>query len=309
MQFKDYYEALGVEASAGEAEIKTAYRRLARKYHPDVSKEKGAEERFKAVNEAYEVLRDKEKRAAYDQLRARGYRPGEEFRPPPDFGDFGQGGAGFGGPGGFRFEQDFGGGGFSDFFESLFGGGARGPGAGGARGGPRMRPAGDTRAKLAIPLEIAYAGGTQAISVDGRTLEVKIPAGIRPGQVIRLAGQGGGQPPQRGDLLLEIDYRPHGEFEVDGRNILFTLPLAPWEAALGTKVSVPTLGGRVDLRVPPDSDTGRKLRLRGRGLPGKPDAGDQIVELEVYVPKAQTDEQRALYERMAGEFGGRTPRG
>ncbi|GGA76597.1 cytochrome c biogenesis protein [Arenimonas soli] len=284
MQFKDYYDTLGVEPTAGEAEIKTAYRRLARKYHPDVSKEAGAEERFKAINEAYEVLRDKEKRAAYDQLKSQGYRPGEEFRPPPDFGA-----GGFGGQG-FRFEQDFGGGGFSDFFESLFGGGAR------PRGRPE--PPGDTRAKLAIPLELAYSGGKQRIEVDGRKLEVGIPAGIRPGQVIRLAGQG-----RRGaDLKLEVDYRPHAEFEVDGQNVLYTLPLAPWQAALGTTASVPTLGGRVELRVPADSDTGRKLRLRGRGLPGKPAAGDQIVELEVRAPKASTDAQKALYEQMAEAF-------
>ncbi len=296
MEFKDYYEALGVEPSAGEAEIKAAYRRLARKFHPDVSKEKGAEERFKSVNEAYEVLRDKEKRSAYDQLRARGYSPGQDFRPPPDFGEqFGQGQGGFGG-GGFRFEQGAGGDGFSDFFESLFGG--RG---GQTRGRPA--PPGDTRAKLAIPLEIAFAGGMQKIGIDGRTLEVKIPSGIRPGQVIRLAGQGQqGHGGKRADLLLEIDYRPHGEFEVDGRNILFTLPLAPWEAALGTRVSVPTLGGKVDVRVPPDSDTGRKLRLRGRGLPGKPEAGDQIVEIEVYAPRADSDAQRELYAQMAEQF-------
>lgn len=297
MHFKDYYEALGVEPSAGEAELKAAYRRLARKYHPDVSKEKGAEERFKSINEAYEVLRDKEKRAAYDQLRARGYQPGEDFRPPPDFGEqFGQGQGGFGG-GGYRFDQGAGGEGFSDFFESLFGGRA-------AQGrGGRTAPLGDTRAKLAIPLEIAHSGGAQTIGIDGRTLEVKIPAGIRPGQVIRLAGQGQGQGNRRSDLLLEIDYRPHGEFEVDGRNILYTLSLAPWEAALGTKASVPTLGGKVDVRVPPDSDTGRKLRLRGRGLPGKPAPGDQIVELEVYAPRAETEAQRELYQRMAEEFG------
>lgn len=296
MQFKDYYEALGVEASAGDAEIKAAYRRLARKYHPDVSKEKGAEERFKAINEAYEVLRDKEKRASYDQLRARGYRPGEEFRPPPDFGEqFGQGQGGHGG-GGFSFNEGAGDG-FSDFFESLFGG------RGGGQRGRAAQPPGDTRAKLAIPLEIAFAGGMQKIGIDGRTLEVKIPAGIRPGQVIRLAGQGQGQGARRADLLLEIDYKPHGEFEVDGRNILVTLPIAPWEAALGTTVSVPTLGGRVDVRVPADSDTGRKLRLRGRGLPGKPDAGDQIVELEVYAPRAETPAQREMYAQMAEQFG------
>ena len=285
MQFKDYYEILGVESGAGEAEIKTAYRRLARKYHPDVSKEKGAEERFKAVNEAYEVLRDKEKRAAYDQLKAQGYRPGEEFRPPPDFGD--------GGFGGFRFDQEFsGGGGFSDFFEQLFGGGRGGPGA-----RARPQPAGDTRAKLAIPLELAFGGGKQRISVDGRTLEVNIPAGIAPGKVIRLAGQG-----QRGAaLLLEIDYLPHAVFEVDGRNVLHTLPVAPWQAALGATLSVPTLGGPVELRVPAGSDTGRKLRLRGRGLPGAP-AGDQLVEIEVRAPKAETEAQKALYRQMADAF-------
>jgi len=290
MQFKDYYDTLGVEASAGEAEIKTAYRRLARKYHPDVSKEKGAEERFKAINEAYEVLRDKEKRAEYDRLKAQGHRPGEEFRPPPGFG---QGGPG---NGGFQYQQDFGqGAGFSDFFESLFGGG-RGPGR------PQPQPAGDLRAKLAIPLELAYTGGKQRINVDGRTLEVNVPVGIAPGQVIRLAGQGQRGPGRSSDLLLEVDYRPHGEFEVDGRNILYTLPLAPWQAALGATVSVPTLGGAVELRVPPDSDAGRKLRLRGRGLPGKPAAGDQIVEIEVRAPKADTEAQKALYRQMAEAF-------
>ena len=282
MQFKDYYETLGVEASAGEAEIKTAYRRLARKFHPDVSKEKGAEERFKGVNEAYEVLRDKDKRAQYDQLRVSGHRPGEEFRPPPGFNH---------NQGGFQFDE--GSGGFSDFFESLFGG----------RAGPRgPAPLGDTRAKLPISLEVAYSGGMQRIGVDGRTLEVKIPAGIRPGQMIRLVGQGQSQGARKSDLLLEIDYRPHADFEVDGQNILYTLALAPWEAALGMSVSVPTLGGAVDLRVPADSDAGRKLRLRGRGLPGKPAAGDQIVEIEIRAPKAETDEQRALYLQMAKAF-------
>lgn len=292
MQFKDYYETLGVEAGAGEAEIKTAYRRLARKYHPDVSKEKGAEDRFKAINEAYEVLRDKDKRAEYDRLRAQGYRPGEEFRPPPGFG----GGNGFG-QGGFRFDEG-GAGGFSDFFESIFGGRA----GFGQRGGAGA-PMGDTRAKLAIPLEVAYSGGVQRIGIDGRTLEVKVPAGIRPGQAIRLSGQGqqqgGGR---RADLLLEIDYRPHPDFEVDGRNILYTLSLAPWEAALGTTVSVPTLGGQVELKIPADSDAGKKLRLRGRGLPGKPAAGDQIVEIEVRAPKAESEAQRDLYRRMAEAF-------
>lgn len=287
MQFKDYYETLGVESGAGDAEIKTAYRRLARKYHPDVSKEKGAEERFKSVNEAYEVLRDKEKRAEYDQLRARGYRPGEEFQPPPGYGsgDFGRGG--------FGDQSGMGGGGFSDFFESLFGGG-------GARA--QSAPAGDTRAKLRVSLEQVYAGGNQRFQVDGRTLDVKLPAGIKPGQVIRLAGQGRRQGGRAGDLLLEIDYQPHPQFELDGQNMLYTLALNPWEAALGATVSVPTLGGSVELRVPAGSDSGRKLRLRGRGLPGKPEPGDQIVELEVRAPTPVTEAQKEIYRKMAEAF-------
>ncbi len=296
MQFKDYYDILGVEPSAGEAEIKTAYRRLARKYHPDVSKEAGAEEKFKAVNEAYEALRDPAKRKAYDQLRARGYRPGDEVQPPP--GGFGQGGA----QGDFDFDEIFAGGGagggFSDFFEELFGrrrGGGAEPGFGGARG---PRPRGDMRARLAVPLEAVYRGDSVRIGVNGKTLEVRVPKGVKPGQAIRLAGQGG----HGGDLLLEIEYAAHPQFEVDGRNIIHVLPVAPWEAALGATVSVPTLGGPVDLKIPADSEAGRKLRLRGRGLPGTP-TGDQIVELEVLAPKAHTRAEREAYERLRDAFG------
>ena len=293
MQFKDYYAVLGVEPSAGDAEIKTAYRRLARKYPPDVSKEAGAEEQFKAVNEAYEALRDPQKRAAYDQLRARGYRPGEEFRPPPDFGR--------GGPGAqeFDFEEIFGGagggsGGFSDFFEGLFGrrGRAEAPSQRGPQG-PR-----DSRAKLAVPLQAVHDGGSVRVNVNGRQLDVRVPTGVKPGQVIRLAGQGS----QGGNLLLEVEYAPHPQFEVDGRNIIHVLSLTPWQAALGATLSVPTLGGAVDLKIPPDSDTGRKLRLRGRGLPGTP-PGDQIVELEVTAPRADTDEQRKAYAALGKAFG------
>ena len=294
MQFKDYYDILGVEPSAGDAEIKTAYRRLARKYHPDVSREAGAEEKFKAVNEAYEALRDPAKRKAYDQLRAGGYRPGDEVRPPP--GGFHRG------PGGqpdFDFEEIFAGGGagggFSDFFESLFGrqragAGPRGP-----------QPSGESRAKLAVPLSAVYAGSTVRISVGGRTLDVRVPKGIRPGQAIRLArlGKGGG------DLLLEVEYAADPQFEVDGRNVIHVLPVAPWEAALGATISVPTLGGPVELKIPADSESGRKLRLRGRGLPGTAGAadGDQIVELEVLAPRAHTDAQREAYARMRDAFG------
>jgi curved DNA-binding protein len=297
MQFKDYYETLGVEPGAGEAEIKTAYRRLARKYHPDVSKEKDAEERFKAVNEAYEALRDPAKRKAYDELRTRGYRPGDEVRPPPG-GFGGQGGPG----GGFDFDEIFAGGGagggFSDFFEELFGR-RRGAGGGGGPGfGRGPQPAGDTRARLAVPLESVYRGDSVRIGVNGKTLEIRIPKGVKPGQAIRLAGQGS----QGGDLFLEIEYAAHPQFEVDGRNIIHVLPVAPWEAALGATVSVPTLGGAVELRIPPDSEAGRKLRLRGRGLPGTP-AGDQIVELEVLAPKAQGDAQREAYARLRDAFG------
>lgn len=297
MEFKDYYTILGVEPSAGEAEIKTAYRRLARKYHPDVSKEAGAEEKFKAINEAYEALRDPQKRAAYDQLRAQGYRPGEEFQPPPGFG-----GNGYGGPGSFDFDEIFGsaggtGGGFSDFFEGLFG--RRG---GNGRAAPRGGySSAEQRAKLAVPLQAVHDGSSVRITLNGRQLDVRVPKGIKPGQVIRLAGQGSGG----GNLLLEIEYAAHPQFEVDGRNILYTLPVAPWQAALGATLSVPTLGGAVEVKVPADSEAGRKLRLRGRGLPGSGSApaGDQIVELEITAPRAANDAQRKAYREMAKAFG------
>ncbi|MGJ4730185.1 DnaJ C-terminal domain-containing protein [Luteimonas sp. SDU101] len=300
MQFKDYYSVLGVEPNAGEAEIKSAYRRLARKYHPDVSKEAGAEDKFKAVNEAYEALRDPARRKAYDQLRAGGYRPGDEV-PPAGFGS--------GGPAGFDFDDVFAGGGagggFSDFFESLFrrqgnGGGPRARGA----GAPGM---GDTRARLAVSLENVYRGDSVRIGVDGRSFDVRVPPGVRPGQVIRLARQGS----QGGNLLLEIEYAAHPQFEVDGRNIIHVLQVAPWEAALGATVSVPTLGGRVELKIPAGSEAGRKLRLRGRGLPGSggAPAGDQLVELEIQAPAPREAEQREAYERLRDAFGGEWRRG
>ncbi len=300
MQFKDYYQTLGVEPGAGEAEIKTAYRRLARKYHPDVSKEAGAEDRFKAVNEAYEALRDPEKRKAYDSLRARGYRPGDEVQPP-------QGGYGGAQGGQYDFDEIFAGGGgegagFSDFFEQLFSRRRGYDAASGAARQPRGRPAqGPSRARLSVPLDAVYQGSSVRIGFGGKSLDVRIPKGIRPGQAIRLAGQGA-----HGDLLLEVEYAAHPQFEVDGRNIIHVLAVAPWEAALGATVSVPTLGGPVELRVPADSEAGRKLRLRGRGLPGSgaTPAGDQIVELEVLAPKAHDDAQRQAYRQLQDAFGG-----
>ena len=292
-----------VVCGRGAAEIKAAYRRLARKYHPDVSKEAGAEDKFKAINEAYEVLRDAQKRAAYDQLRARGYKPGDDFRAPPDFGDW------QGAHGGREFRFDFGGdgggrgGGFSDFFESLFGGRGRGRPAGAGFASDAEADAGQAvRAKLLVPLETVFAGGSHRIQIDDRVLDVKIPAGIKPGQSIRLAGQGARRRGGAGDLLLEVEYAPHAQFEVDGSNVVYTLPLAPWEAALGASVSVPTLGGAVELKIPPGSDSGRRLRLKGRGLPSKPAAGDQLVEIEIHVPKAETAAQKDLYRQMATAF-------
>lgn len=298
MQFKDYYRILGVDAGADDAQIKTAYRRLARKYHPDVSREAGAEERFKEVNEAYEALRDPQRRQAYDALRARGYRPGDEVQP---------GGGAWGGADGFADHEDLfrsagAGGNFSDFFEHLFrgGGGFRGPGAQrGPAAGSRNR---DTRARLAVPLETVYRGEQARISVAGKSLQVRVPAGIRPGQSIRLKGQGSAG----GDLLLQIEYAAHPQFEVDGGNVIHVLSLAPWEAALGCSISVPTLGGPVQLKIPPSSEAGRKLRLRGRGMPGAGTngaAGDQIVELEVLAPAPQSDTQRQAYERLRDAFG------
>ncbi len=302
MQYKDYYKILGVSRSASPDEIKRAYRKLAREYHPDRNKSKDAEDKFKEVNEANEVLSDPEKRKAYDALGAN-WKAGQNFQPPPGWGD------GFGG--GFSRGRGRAGdaGGFSDFFSQLFGGaGMGGAGFGGASfggGGPGFGGFGgmgaeappDTRARLTIDLEDSFHGAQKQISVGGKTLQVKIPKGITSGKTIRLAQQGS----RGGDLLLEVDFARHARFEAEGRDIYHTLKVAPWEAALGGRVPVPTLGGTVELNIPAGSQSGRKMRLKGRGLPGH-DHGDQYVTLQIVTPPAQSNEDRKFYEQMAEHF-------
>jgi curved DNA-binding protein len=325
MEYRDYYKILGVERTASADDIKKSYRRLARKFHPDVSKEKDAEARFKEVQEAYEVLKDPEKRAAYDQLGSN-WKSGEQFRPPPDWAsgfEF-RGGPRAGRPGaGTRrgseevFEDE----GFSDFFSSLFGGGASGPFAS-ANGGPRVRAGRDHHAGIDIDLEEAFAGTTRMIELkrpqlksDGtlelkpHTVRVTIPAGVTEGQPIRLAGQGEASPNggRAGDLYLEVHIRPDKLFQLEGRDVTLTLPVAPWEAALGGPVKVPTLAGTVEMSIPAGAQSGQKLRLRGRGLPGQP-AGDQYVQLKVVLPPANSPEARALYEEMRQKLATFDPR-
>ncbi|HWM71676.1 MAG TPA: DnaJ C-terminal domain-containing protein [Steroidobacteraceae bacterium] len=320
MEYRDYYQIMGVARTATADEIKKAYRRLARKFHPDVSKEKDAEKKFKEVQEAYEVLKDPEKRAAYDQLGSE-YKSGQQFRPPPDWG------SGFefrGGPrqgraharGGASQEEFEEAEGFSDFFSSLFG--ARGGFSGGAGaagtqfGGAGARAARDHHARVDIDLEEAYAGTTRTLELkrpdlkpDGtldlktHTVRVTIPAGVTDGQLIRLAGQGeqptnGGKP---GDLYLEVHMKPNRLYQLEGRDVTLTLPITPWESALGATVTVPTLGGGVEMRIPPNSQSGQKMRLRGRGLPGQT-PGDQYIQLKIVVPPADTPEAKAVFEEM-----------
>jgi curved DNA-binding protein len=308
MDYKDYYKIMGVARDASQDEIKRAYRKLARKYHPDVSKEVGAEEKFKELQEAHEVLKDPEKRAAYDQLGAR-WKEGQEFRPPPDWGKGFEHSSGFGGGG--RGEE------FSDFFSSLFG--TRSPfGGQHARGG--FSAAGqDHFAKIEISLEDAYRGGAHTIELkspelqsDGhvvakpRTLRVTIPAGVIEGQQIRLGGQGSGGVGggRAGDLYLEVAFRAHPLFTVQGRDLTLTLPVAPWEAALGATIAVPTLGGPVEMRIPPAARAGQKLRLKGRGLPGAGNAaaGDQYIIIKIVTPPATSARARELYEQMQKEL-------
>jgi curved DNA-binding protein len=301
VEFKDYYQIMGVKRDATQDEIKRAYRKLARKYHPDVSKEADAEARFKEVGEAYEVLKDPEKRSAYDQLGAN-WKAGQDFHPPPDWdAGFEFHGGGFTGADAAQ---------FSDFFESLFGRAFTGGGAH-ARTGFHVRGE-DAHAKVLVDLEDAYQGATRTLALqhtelgaDGRpqvrqrTLNARIPKGVRQGQLIRLAGQGGAGigTGAAGDLYLEVEFRPHPFYHVEGRDVFLNLPVAPWEAALGATVKAPTPTGTVDLKIPPGSAAGRKLRLKGRGIPGAT-PGDFYVVLQIELPPAKTGAAQAAYREM-----------
>jgi curved DNA-binding protein len=308
--FRDYYEVLGVPRDASSEDIRRAYRKLAREYHPDVNKDPGAEDRFKEVSEAYEVLRDAEKREQYDRLGAN-WRAGQDVSGSPGFEGFrsgpgGFGGAGVGGFGGFGDSRvEFGDTGFSDFFEGLFGnrtGTRTRAGAGGGFDGFSMR-GGDQEATLELSLEEAARGGRRRISLGaGRDYEVNIPAGVVDGQRIRLAGEGGrgsGGAPS-GDLFLRVRLKPHPRFRVEGRDLYVDVRVAPWEAALGASVEVPMLTGSTQVKIPAGSSSGRKLRLKGKGLPsprGKP--GDLYAIVKIVVPKKLAQPERELFERLA----------
>ena len=306
MEFKDYYTTLGIERNATQDEVKRAYRKLARKFHPDINKEDTAELRFKEIGEAYEVLQDTEKRAAYDKF-GKDWQAGQDFKPPPNWDN------GFEFNGGGYTEADASQ--FSDFFESLFGArsaaGQQGPFA--RQHTQHSGKGQDLHAKIVISLEDSYRGRKQSFTlqrpvVDNsghvitrpHTLQVSIPKGIIEGQQIRLAGQGaegmgGGT---KGDLFLEVTFAKHPYFAADNRDIVLTLPIAPWEAALGGSVPVPTLGGTVDLTIPPNSQTGKKLRLKGRGLCSAKHSGDQYVTLAIMVPKPANNKDTELYNTM-----------
>jgi curved DNA-binding protein len=312
--YKDYYEALGVERNAGQEDIQRAYRKLARKYHPDLNKGPDAEQKFKEVNEAYQVLRDPAKRKAYDQLGA-GWQEGQEFRPPPgwqtDF-DYGSR-TGFGQESGFRSAGE---GDFSDFFETLFGRAFRQPYQGPAGRESFARSGADHEAILRISLEEAFRGGMKTVTLTSqnpqaagsvaagqKTYDVKIPAGILPGQKIRLAGQGGyarGEGP-RGDLYLKVDIEPHPRFRLDGRDLHVDVALAPWEAALGAEVRVPTLTGPLTVTIPKGTQSGQKLRLKGKGMPASRRApGDLYAVVQIKVPKHLSEPERKAFEELRG---------
>jgi curved DNA-binding protein len=312
VQYRDYYVILGVPRTASEADIKKSFRKLAREYHPDVAKDKKkAEEKFKEINEAYEVLSDPAKRKKYDELGAN-WKSGAEFRPPPGWESF-TGRRGFGGGGGGTRESEFefGGTGFSDFFEQLFGSRMRGGGYG-ARGGfaeedfaERGR---DIEGDLMVTLEEATRGSVRSVSVRHNshtdTYQVKIPAGVTEGQRLRVAGRGeaGSGGGAAGDLFLRVRLARHPDFEVEDHNLIYELELAPWEAVLGASISVPTLTGRVNIKIPPGTQNGQKLRVRGRGLPDRNGgSGDLIVVARVEVPQKISDADRKLWEQLAKE--------
>ena len=316
MEFKDYYKIMGVERGASQEEIKRAHRKLARKYHPDVSKESHAEEKFKEVGEAYEVLRDPERRAAYDRLGAQ-WKSGQNFQPPPGWN------AGFETGGRDFDEADLGD--HSDFFESLFRQARTSRSRGGTRpgGGPGFQARGqDSHAQIQITLEEAYHGGSRRVTLQMPTLDAQghvvlrehpieftIPRGVRAGQRIRLAGQGGpgvGQGPP-GDLYLEVGFQPHKQYRVDQHDVYLDLPVAPWEAALGATIEVPTPNGKVELTVPAGSSDGRKLRLKGRGIPAQP-PGDFYFVLKIALPPATSDAAKQVYHDMASAFTSFNPR-
>jgi curved DNA-binding protein len=301
MEFKDYYATLGVSKTATPEEIKSAYRKLARKFHPDVSKEPDAEKKMQDVNEANAVLSDPEKRAAYDQV-GQGYRPGQDFQPPPDWGSgFEFSGSGFD-------TGDMGGN--SDFFSQLFGHAAR------AKHSTLQMRGEDSHARILVDLAAAYQGASQSISLrvpqtgaNGQTtlaehvIQVTIPKGIKPGQHLRVAGQGhpGFNGGPAGDLFLEIQFKPDARYRVDGVDVYTTLPLAPWEAALGTSIDVPTPSGSIQVKIPSNSQGGKKLRLKGKGIPASP-PGDFYLLLEIVLPPADSDRARELYSAMAKDL-------
>ena len=304
MEFKDYYKRLDLADTASQDEIKRSYRKLARKYHPDVSKEADAEAQFKEVSEAYEALKDEDKRASYDQLRKHGYRQGEEFRPPPDWNARGTGQQHE-----FHAEEMAG---FSDFFRNIFGEefDSSGGGASGQFHRQQDMQGGDRNAQISITLEEAFQGGKkrvqfqsperegQRIVMRDRTLDISIPAGVSDGQQLRLKGLGEtGSGGRAGDLYLEVNIDTHRQYVLDGKDINLTLPVTPWEAALGASIATPTLAGKVKLNVPAGSQAGNKLRLKGRGMPGSP-AGDQYVILQIVNPGSLDDSTRALYEQL-----------
>jgi curved DNA-binding protein len=285
MEYKDYYAVLGVDKKASADDIKHAYRKLARKYHPDVSKETNAEEKFKNVQEAYEVLKDAEKRASYDQLGSN-WKAGQDFRPPP-----GWQGQGHGQQGSPFEDADMGD--YSDFFSQIFGRNRR-------QQNFKQRGA-DQQAKITISLHDAYRGATKTLQLQSHAIKVNIPAGSSEGQQLRLAQQGspgmGGGP--NGDLYLEIHIEPDPLFSLQGSDVYVTLPITPWEAALGASIKIPTLGGTVGMKLAPNAQSGQKIRLKGRGMPAKPIAGDQYAIVQIQTPVPHTEEQKQFYQKMA----------